>query len=214
MTTKDNNILNHKIMSMDADKRDRILNAAMKEFAKGYKNASTDNIVREAGISKGLLFHYFNTKKDLFLFLHEYALRMVLAEFFDLINLGQRDILERWRQVILLKIDLVHKYPAIFEFITAVYMGENEEAAAEINQRKEEFSGDIYPKLFYDVDYSLFRDDIDPQKAVDVIVFTMEGYSNREVSPDKKLEDYEPEYERFLKEVDEYIDLLRRCFYK
>ena len=214
MTTKKNTIQNHKIMAMDTDKRDRILNAAMKEFSKGYKHASTDNIVREAGISKGLLFHYFSTKKDLFLFLHEYALKMILAEFFDLINLEQRDILERWRQVILLKIDLVHKYPAIFEFITAAYLGENEEAAAELDQRKDAFSEDIYPKLFHDVDYSLFRDDIDPKKAVDVIIFTMEGYSNREVSPEKKLEDYEPEYERFLKEVDGYIDLFRKCFYK
>lgn len=199
---------------MDADKRDRILNAAMKEFAKGYKNATTDAIVREAGISKGLLFHYFSTKKDLFLFLHEYALKMILAEFFSLINLEQRDILERWRQVVLLKIDLVHKYPAIFAFVTAAYLGENDDAAVEMNQRKAAFSDDIYPKLFYDVDTSLFREDIDPQKAIDVIVFTMEGYANKEASPGKTLEDYEPEYDRFLKEVDEYISLLRRCFYK
>lgn len=47
------NLNDHKIMSLAPDKRDRILNAAMKEFARGYKNASTDNIVRESGISKG-----------------------------------------------------------------------------------------------------------------------------------------------------------------
>ncbi|ATW28537.1 hypothetical protein DCMF_10895 [Candidatus Formimonas warabiya] len=201
-------------MAVDADKRDRILNAAMKEFTKGYKNSSTDAIVREAGISKGLLFHYFGTKKDLFLFLHEYALKMILGEFFNLINLEQRDILERWRQVILLKIDLVHKYPAIFAFITAVYLGENGDVAGDIDKRKAAFSEAVYPKLFSDVDISLLRDDIDPQKAIDVIVFTMEGYANREVSPEKTLDDYEPEYERFLKEVDAYITLLRKCLYK
>ncbi|NPV90767.1 MAG: TetR/AcrR family transcriptional regulator [Firmicutes bacterium] len=201
-------------MSMDADKRDRVLNAAMKEFAKGYKNAVTDAIVREAGISKGLLFHYFSTKKDLFLFLHEYALKMLISEFFSLINLKQRDILERWRQIVLLKIDLVHKYPAIFAFVNAAYMGENDDAAVEINEQKATFSDDVYPRLFNDVDTSLFRDDIDPQKAIDVIVFTMEGYAAREASPNKTLEDYEPEYERFLREVDEYIHLLQRCFYK
>ena len=95
-----------------------------------------------------------------------------------------------------------------------MYIGENDDAAVEINQRKDSLSEDIYPKLFYDVDYSLFRDDIDPKRAVDVIVFTMEGYAAREVSPDKTLEDYESEYDRFLKEVDEYSSLLRRCFYK
>jgi len=208
------NLNDHKIMSLAPDKRDRILNAAMKEFARGYKNASTDNIVRESGISKGLLFHYFRTKKELFLFLHDYALQMVLAEFFNLINLKERDILERWRQIVLLKIDLVHKYPAIFAFVNAVYMKENDEAALEISRRKTAFNDDVYGRLFSDIDTSLFREDIEPQKTVDVIIFTMEGYAAREASPDKSLEDYEPEYERILNEVDQYIALLRRCLYK
>ncbi len=214
MNAKGNAVEMHKIMSLDEEKRNRILNAAMKEFSKGYQNASTDAIVREAGISKGLLFHYFGTKKELFLFLHEYALEKVLSEFFELINLKQRDILERWRQIILLKIDLVHKHPAIFAFITAAYMGEKGEAADELNDRKTAFKEDIYPKLFRDIDTSLFRDDIDTEKAVEVVISTMEGYANKEARPDMKLEDYEPEYDRYLKEVDGYINLLRKCLYK
>lgn len=214
LNTKGNPVEDHKIMSLAEDKRNRILNAAMKEFSKGYKNALTDSIVREAGISKGLLFHYFGTKKELFLFLHEYALEKVLSEFFSLINLKQRDILERWRQIILLKIDLVHKYPAIFAFINAAYMSENDEAADELIKQKNAFSEEIYPKLFHDVDLSLFRDDVDPKKGVDVIVFTMEGYSAKQVSTEMTLEDYESEYERYLKETEEYISILRRCLYK
>ncbi len=84
--------------------------------------------------------------------MHEYALKMVLAEFFSLINLKQRDILERWRQIVLLKIDLVHKYPAIFAFITAVYLRENDDATVEIKERKADFSENVYAKLFNDVD--------------------------------------------------------------
>lgn len=214
MNTIINYIQEHKIMALDPDKRDRILNAAMKEFARGYKYASTDDIVRQAGISKGLLFHYFSTKKNLFLFLHDYALELVLSDFFNLINLEERDILERWRQIVLLKVDLVHKYPAIFAFISAVYLKENEDVADDISRRKEAFSKDIYAKIFSGIDTSLFREDIDPNKAVDVIVFTMEGYAAREADPDKTIEDYEPEYERILREVDEYIALLHRCLYK
>lgn len=214
MNPIDEKFKEHKIMSLDPDKRDRILNAAMKEFANGYKNASTDDMVRESGISKGLLFHYFGTKKDLFLFVHDYALQMVLSEFFNLINLKERDILERWRQIVFLKIDLVHKYPAIFAFVNAVYMRENDEAALEISQRKAVFYSDVYARLFSDIDTSLFRKDIDPKKAVDVVIFTMEGYAAREASPDKNIEDYEPEYERILSEVDAYIAILRMCFYK
>jgi hypothetical protein len=128
--------------------------------------------------------------------------------------LNERDILERWRQIALLKIDLVHKYPAIFAFMNAVYVKENNEMAFDISQRKAVFYDDVYTRLFSDIDISLFRKYIDPQKAMDVVIFTMEGYAAREASPDKSIEDYEPEYERILKEVDEYIALMRRCFYK
>lgn len=58
----------HKVMRIEDEKRERIIVAAMQEFVKGYRNASTDRIVQSADISKGLLFHYFGTKKKLFFF--------------------------------------------------------------------------------------------------------------------------------------------------
>ena len=214
MNTKINVSAEHKILVMNADKRGRVLNAAMKEFAKGYKNASTDVIVREAGISKGLLFHYFNTKKELFIYAHKWAQKIVLVEYINLININQRDILERWRQIVMLKIDLIHKYPALFAFITSTSPEENDEAISEINKRKEEFSNEVYTKLFRDIDFSLFRGDINVHKAMDVIAYTMESYANSEGSPDKARAEYELEYHRYIKEVEEYIRLFRKSFYK
>ncbi len=52
-------------MTVETEKRQRIINAAIDEFMKGYCKANTDIIVNNAGISKGLLFHYFGTKKKL-----------------------------------------------------------------------------------------------------------------------------------------------------
>ena len=48
-------------------KRARIIDAAAKIFAEyGYRRAKTDAIAKQAGISKGLLFHYFDSKEALF----------------------------------------------------------------------------------------------------------------------------------------------------
>ena len=44
---------------MDEEKKQKIINASIEEFSKGYSLASTNEIVRKAGVSKGLLFHYF-----------------------------------------------------------------------------------------------------------------------------------------------------------
>ena len=57
--------MNEKFFDLKREKQDRIMGAAIKFFALyGYENASTDDMVREAHISKGLFFHYFISKKD------------------------------------------------------------------------------------------------------------------------------------------------------
>ncbi len=59
--------MNAKFFDVKKAKQDAIINAALKSFAlNGYKKTSTDVIVREAGISKGLLFHYFISKQGLY----------------------------------------------------------------------------------------------------------------------------------------------------
>ncbi|MBR6395680.1 MAG: helix-turn-helix transcriptional regulator, partial [Lachnospiraceae bacterium] len=59
--------MNERFFELKKEKQDRMINAALRVFSQyGYRHASTDEIVREAGISKGLLFHYFESKKGLY----------------------------------------------------------------------------------------------------------------------------------------------------
>jgi len=65
-------------LKLEPKKREQILNAAINEFAqKDYKNASTNEIVKKAGISKGLIFHYFKNKKQLYIFLYDYLIEII-----------------------------------------------------------------------------------------------------------------------------------------
>ncbi len=56
---------------MEEEKRERVIDAALKEFSKGYMAANTDVIVKAAGISKGLVFHYFGSKLKIELLFRE-----------------------------------------------------------------------------------------------------------------------------------------------
>ena len=48
--------------------RRRILDAAMREFAdKGYEGASLNTVCAENGISKGIIYHHFRDKSELYL---------------------------------------------------------------------------------------------------------------------------------------------------
>lgn len=58
------------------DKQEMILSAGIREFSqKSYKEASTDSITKACGISKGILFHYFGSKKEFYLFCLERAMQ-------------------------------------------------------------------------------------------------------------------------------------------
>lgn len=56
-----------KEINIDRQKYERILQAALKQFATyGYQKTNTDDIARDAEVSKGLIFHYFGKKQVLY----------------------------------------------------------------------------------------------------------------------------------------------------
>ena len=208
-----------KFLALPEEKRERIINAAMKEFLMGYKNASTDNIVREAGISKGLLFHYFGTKERLYGFLIDYSIEIIQREYIDLINIIQPDILESIWQLSLLKRDLSMQFPVIFDFMTSAYLdtsAKNQNTSANLTK----FNA-VHAKVTTDVyahaDMSLFRDDIDSALAIQVIYWSLQGYGQSKVgiAPAEKLgETARENYDLFLEEFQQILSMLRKCFYK
>jgi TetR/AcrR family transcriptional regulator len=63
-----------KGVARGTDTRQRILNVASKEFStKGYDGARVDDIMRLAKVSKNLIYHYFNSKEQLFIAVLEAA---------------------------------------------------------------------------------------------------------------------------------------------
>jgi AcrR family transcriptional regulator len=60
--------------NLDADRRARVLHAAMAEFGRhGYSGGSLNVIAREAGVAKGSLFQYFDDKFEFFAHVAEHA---------------------------------------------------------------------------------------------------------------------------------------------
>ena len=58
--------MNEKFYNLTNEKQDCMINGAMEVFAiNGFKRASTDEMVRVSGVSKGLWFHYFDNKLGL-----------------------------------------------------------------------------------------------------------------------------------------------------
>lgn len=207
-------IRDHKIMGMEEEKRQRILSAAMDEFSKGYKSASTDEIVRQAGISKGLLFHYFGTKKGLYVFLIEYALDQLVHEYAEVINMAQPDPLERIWQMSLLKRDLCGRYPNIFNFLTAAFYSGKDEPTNDFSLRFTALREEIYMALYEKIDESLLREGLDKVMASNIIRWTLNGLSDQMTNDRRPFHEMSAEFDRYLEETKRYLDLLRQLLYR
>jgi len=209
----------HKFHTLEEEKQERVINAAMKEFLVGYKKASTDNIVREAGISKGLLFHYFGTKEGLYNYLIDHGVDIIMEQFLGLINVNQADVLESLWQLALLKQDLSMQFPSIFDFLTSTYMhtGSTINAAHGKLDEMVKMRARIMEDIYNNGNHDLFREDIDPKKAIDIITWAVNGYTQSltAIAPAESLgESARENYDKYLNDLKEMLDLFRKCFYK
>ena len=203
-----------KFMKLEEPKRNRILNAAMKEFRYGYKKASTDEIVKGAGISKGLLFHYFVSKEQLYTFLIRFASDLLMRDYFDVLSQYQQDILEGFWQMALLKKNITTQYPFIYDFINGLYVHAadipNAEIIAQLEQEEQ-----LYAEFYEHCDAGLFRDDIDHKKAIEIISCTLDNLLDNEEAKAITAGGWKgDEYEQFLANLRGYLEIFRTCFYK
>jgi AcrR family transcriptional regulator len=203
-----------KFNVLESEKQQRIINAAMKEFAeKGFQHASTNQIVANAGISKGLLFHYFSNKKRLFLYLYDYCLDIVLEDFFGQIDYGQQDFLLRLREMLLVKFQLISKYPLIFDFLIKADAEDSLDIRKDLNSRNQAIIQESYEKIFASIDESLFRPDIDTKKAKYIAMWTVKGFSRQIQGGDKQKKIAEPFDDTILIQLNDYLEILRKILY-
>ncbi|NLB22998.1 MAG: TetR/AcrR family transcriptional regulator [Clostridium sp.] len=200
------------LTSIEREKRNNIINSAMKEFSKNsFQNASTNVIAKEAGISKGLLFHYFGTKERLYKFLEFFSIKVVTDEIVNKMDWNQQDIFLRLKEISLIKFKLLEEYPYLTDFSFVVFQ---DKTADEIMQIEPGFPLELYSKIYtHNIDFTLFKDNIDQKKAVDIVRWTIEKYGD-DFRGRVKTESIEFDYKQIEKEIYSYIDMLKKCFYK
>lgn len=204
-----------KFFNLETEKQDRIINAAIKEFAqKGYGHASTNEIVKEAGISKGLLFHYFQNKKQLYLFLFDYCYEVVIDVFYKKMDFAEKDFFVRIRQAVRLKMELQSQYPDIFKFFEESALEDSPEVRVALEKKIKELSDFNFGKIYEGFDASKFRDDMDIQKVLKIITSTFEKISEEEILKAKLSPTHQIDYKKVQQIAEEYFEILIKAFYK
>ncbi|MBP1043384.1 TetR/AcrR family transcriptional regulator [Vagococcus sp. BWB3-3] len=199
---------------LDEKRKRALLNAALKEFtAKGYDEASTNVIAKDAKISKALMFHYVGNKQELFLFLYDYFEDILAKEYYGKINLQEKDLFNRLKDSYLLQIDLIKQYPWILAFDNLSV----ESASAEINKRiqqtdRQKKVSECF-QLFDGIDLSKFRTDLDIEKCKQFILWSNIGFTNQILADLKNQDGQHLNEEKIISTLDGYFEELRKIFY-
>ena len=121
--------MNEKFWDLKKSKQDNMINGSLKVFAaSGFRHASTDEIVAEASVSKGLLFHYFYSKAGLYEFLSEYSARFALVELSSEIRKAESvPFFELHGKITRAQSRVMARYPYLFLFLESAAAEESSE---------------------------------------------------------------------------------------
>ncbi|MEX1375928.1 MAG: TetR/AcrR family transcriptional regulator [Eubacteriales bacterium] len=210
--------MEERFKNIDPDKRDRIINAAIDEFAaNGYEKASTNEIVKNAGISRGLLYHYFKDKEELYDVLTKYSIETFVEKINSSIDWDEPDIFERLKQITFVKIEVSRVYPKLFNFVVNIFLKDMnvqtmEDAYAfyeKLGINIQELFANVYQK---NIDYSRFRE---PEKIginMNIIRWTIEKWAE-EIMQKSGGKFTVEDMATFGEQIDEYISVLKKAFY-
>ena len=200
--------MNSKFFDLKKEKQDRMINAALKVFAvQGYRHGSTDDIVREAAISKGLLFHYFGSKLGVYSFIYDYSVRYMNLEIRSTVNPEEKDLFMVMKQTERARMHAMRGYPYMQQFLNRSMTEDSYEALAAVEEKRTILE-EIYAALDRQIDYTSLPAGIDGGKLRKMLDLTIKGLMA------ERFQDASFQPEMMYEEICDYLDMVRNIVYR
>ncbi|MCI8465875.1 MAG: TetR family transcriptional regulator [Lachnospiraceae bacterium] len=127
--------MNQKFYALPEEKRQVIINAGFRVFSRNtYKKSPMQEIADCAGISKSLLFHYFQNKRELYLFLWNQAAELTMESLLRYGCYESSDFFEMIERGMQAKLNVMRVYPDMAAFAVKAFYEEAAEVSAEIQK--------------------------------------------------------------------------------
>ena len=195
--------MNEKFFDLKKEKQDRMINAALKLFAEnGYRRASTDDMVKEAGISKGLLFHYFGSKLGLYEFVYDYSVKFLTMELSSVLHQEETDFFVLRGQIEQAKAAVMKNFPYVQLFLYRASKEDETEALTAITEKRQQLC-ELYDSMYSHVDESSVAGG-SPDRIRRMTDYTLNGLLEDLL----RMNSFSPE--GYLAEAQAYLDELQR----
>lgn len=200
--------MNSKFFDLKKEKQDRVINAALKVFAvQGYRHGSTDTIVREAAISKGLLFHYFDSKLGVYHFIYDYSVKYMNLELRANVGPKEQDLFAVVKQVERAKMNALKGYPYMQQFLERSVLEDSYEVLLAIEEKRGALE-ETYAAIDGQIAYDALPKGVDGGKLRKMMDFTIKGLMA------ERFHDASFQPEMLYREICDYVDMLRGIVYR
>lgn len=205
--------MNHAVSQISYEgKKQIIVNHAIEELSEHiYDEASLNQILLRANISKGSFYYYFKNKQDLYETSQNYAL-WIFKNYFASYTYDYEGYIERLLRVNKFKKGFRDKYPEILKFFMQQYYKRlfPKDVMEELDQLDKSFKN----TLTKDINYELFRDDLNLEHALQLIKWTIMGYEkNIEEQTKNDLYDF-TNMDDCFNQSEAYFNTLKAAYYK
>ena len=202
----------NQFLNLEAEKQNRIIQAAITEFAQNtYVNASTNRIVKACGISKGSLFKYFTDKEDLYFFLLDTVMWEMLRDIESDVENISTELFQRIIDYSALEISWYIKNPDKGRLIMSAVTEKDEEICSRMAERYGARGENIYYELLADIEGKNLK--IAKEKIAELLKWVLEGFNETFLKKaDIKKESFEQLKENYIQELSNYIEILKTGF--
>lgn len=192
------------------EKRQTIINAAVTEFADfGYKNSSTNRIVKHAGISKGSLFKYFPNKEDLYFYLTDQAVEELISNMEKNITILSSELFQRIIDYSVLEFSWYLQHPEKSKLIINAFTKAETEIFTKTMMRYGSREQDIYYRFIQDIDTKHLR--YSKHKTINILKWFLKGFNDEFLSKSQLNEDIDFSIikDEYVASLTEYMEILK-----
>lgn len=203
-----------QFLKLSHDKQQQILDASLAEFAAhGYDLASTNRIVQEAGISKGVLFKYFRDKEALFAYVCDRATQ----QYVDTLPLEPaKDLLDFIHRTTAYKMRWAHHDPLSYQLLVRVSKEPRHPVYAKVLATQQQLIQEVGTMFETALPQDELRPGLTWRHVTDFMSWVAAGLQEKfmDSMPDVVDEGLEHAYQPMIDELNILLDILKYGIYK
>jgi len=198
-------------IDFDNEKVKSITIAALEVFSNNdYDKASTNMIVKKAGVPRGVLYYYFKNKEELFEYLIYQSQEIFILETEKRVDLDDSDYLNRLKSVIMTKVITTSYMPFLAEFAEKVSKDSLIDEYIDYISKSKKLLKQIMEQ---NLDFSVLKEDVDVDMFKKMAYLSIGGEINNLIK-EKGVGVLTTERDKMIDLIDRQIVFLKYHFYK